>query len=159
LAEGPPLSVIRAVHAGIGDAGFRALVDAFYRRVESDPLLRPIFPPDLTEGKERQFLFLRQYFGGPEEYNARYGAPQLRRRHAPFPIDRAARDAWIGHMRAAIVETEIPEPHAGVLRDYFERFSLAMINRSEEAPAPRFQPATVRRLPARLLNTLDADEP
>ena len=30
-----------------GDPTFRRLVDAFYARVEQDPLLRPIFPDDL----------------------------------------------------------------------------------------------------------------
>jgi hemoglobin len=117
------------LYDALGDDRFRSLVEAFYRRVEADPELRAIFPPDLTEGKERQYLFLTQYFGGPPRYNERYGPPFLRRRHFPFAITREARDRWITHMLAAIEEVEIPEPYAGILRDYFERFSLAMINR------------------------------
>src|SRR4051812_28923135 len=127
---------IQAVYPAIGDDGFRALVEAFYRRVEADPLLRPIFPPDLTNGRERQYLFLRQYFGGPGEYSERHGPPQLRRRHFPFAITRDARDAWLGHMLAAIDEVAIPEPHASVLREYFERFSVEMINRGDDAVMP-----------------------
>ncbi len=44
---------------------FRRLVDEFYKRVEADQELRSVFPADLTDGKEGQFLFLLQYFGGP----------------------------------------------------------------------------------------------
>ena len=116
------------VYRALGDDMFRALVEAFYRRVEADPVLRPIFPPDLAEGRERQYRFLVQYFGGPAEYTRRYGEPFLRRRHFPFAITHQARDVWLGHMLAAIDEVGIPEPHATTLREYFERFSLAMIN-------------------------------
>ena len=147
---------IRAVYAAIGDAGFRTLVDNFYRRVEADPELRAIFPPDLAEGRERQYLFLRQVFGGPTEYSDRHGHPRLRMRHMPFAITRAARDAWFGHMRAAIEESGIPEPHATVLRDYFERFSFDMIN----TPRPEM-PAILQRAaePRTTSKPLDVLEP
>ena len=138
-----PVADIIAVYPAIGDAGFRALVDAFYRRVEADPLLRTVFPPDLAEGREKQYLFLRQFFGGPAEYNERHGPPMLRRRHFPFPITRAARDAWLGHMLAAIDEVAIPEPHASVLRAYFERFSLDMINRGDQAVGADIAPSAL----------------
>jgi len=124
----PPLAQRQRVYEAVGDGGFRALVEAFYRRVEGDPVLRPIFPANLAEGRERQYLFLRQYFGGPAEYSERYGHPQLRARHLPFTITRAARDVWLSHMMAAIDEVGIPEPHASVMRQYFEAFSIAMIN-------------------------------
>ena len=40
-----------------GDATFRQLVDAFYRRVEADEVLRPMFPENLEAGKHWQYLF------------------------------------------------------------------------------------------------------
>lgn len=119
----------RNLYLALGDATFRSLVDAFYRRVEMDPELRRIFPPDLTEGREKQYLFLTQLFGGPPRYTARHGEPRLRFRHLPFAIGRPERDRWIGHMRLAIDEVAIPEPYASILREYFEQFSLHMINR------------------------------
>src|SRR5438874_681450 len=73
----------RTVYDALGDATFRALVEAFYRRVEADPVLRPLFPADLSAGREKQYLFLVQYFGGPATYTERYGHPMLRRRHFP----------------------------------------------------------------------------
>jgi hemoglobin len=111
-----------------GDAPFREVVDRFYARIERDPLLRPLFPADLEPGKERQFLFITQYFGGPPRYNQLRGHPRLRMRHAPFAIDQAARDAWAGHMLAAIDEVGFAEPVRSVLRDYFERAATFMIN-------------------------------
>ena len=129
-----PIDKIQRIYQDIGDEGFRELVDAFYRKVEADPVLRPIFPPDLTNGRERQYLFLRQFFGGPPEYSERHGHPMLRRRHFPFAITREARDHWVAHMHAAIDEVGIPEPHASLMHEYFERFSLEMINRGDDAP-------------------------
>jgi hemoglobin len=113
-----------------GDAPFRRLVDSFYARVERDPLLRPLFPDDLGPGKERQFLFITQYFGGPARYNAERGHPRLRMRHAPFSIGQAERDAWAGHMLAAIDEAGFVEPARSALREYFERAASFLINAS-----------------------------
>jgi hemoglobin len=111
-----------------GAETFRKLVDAFYSRVEADPALRPMFPEDLEPGKQWQYLFLMQYFGGPTAYMEERGHPRLRMRHAPFPIDQTARDAWLGHMLAAIDEVGIAEPARTMMRDYFERASTHMMN-------------------------------
>ena len=111
-----------------GDATFRHLVDAFYRRVEADTFLRPLFPADLASGKEGQFLFLTQYFGGPQRYTEQRGRPFLRMRHMPFAIGERERDAWVGHMLAAIDEVGIPAPHRGIMREYFERAATFMMN-------------------------------
>src|SRR5712691_2630599 len=98
---------------------FVRLVDAFYCRVESDPLLRPMYPADLTESREHLALFLAQYFGGPSTYNQQRGHPRLRMRHLPFTIDAVARDAWLRHMSAAVDAIALSEPARGVLLDYF----------------------------------------
>ena len=111
-----------------GEPTFQRLVDAFYRRVEADAELRAIFPADMEAGKRWQFLFLSQFFGGPEQYAAERGHPRMKMRHMPFPIDRKMRDAWLGHMLAAIDEVGIEEPMRSVMRDYFERASEHMIN-------------------------------
>jgi hemoglobin len=111
-----------------GAATFRLLVERFYARVEADPLLRPLFPADLAPGKEHQYLFLMQYFGGPSAYAERRGHPRLRMRHAPFVIGQAERDAWLAHMLAAIDEVGIAEPARSTMRGYFESAATAMIN-------------------------------
>jgi hemoglobin len=115
-----------------GDDTFRRLVDAFYARVENDPILRPLFPEDLSPGKEHQFLFLSQYWGGPARYEARRGHPRLRMRHFPFAIGQKERDAWVGHMLAAVDEAGIPEPARSQMIEYFERSASFLINRAEQ---------------------------
>jgi hemoglobin len=107
---------------------FIRLVAAFYRRVETDPLLRPMYPADLTESREHLALFLAQYFGGPATYSAQRGHPRLRRRHFPFTIDQQARDAWLTHMRAAVEETALPEPSRSAMLAYFEQTANFLVN-------------------------------
>ncbi len=111
-----------------GDEAFHRIVDAFYRRIEADPDLRPMFLDDLEESRRRQFLFLTQYFGGPTRYIEERGHPRLKMRHFPFAIDQKAADAWLGHMLEAIDEAEIPEPARSEMRQYFERAAPFMIN-------------------------------
>jgi hemoglobin len=85
-----------------GEPTFRRLVAGFYRRVATDPVLRPLYPePDLSGAEERLRLFLMQYWGGPHTYSDRRGHPALRMRHARFAIGPAERDAWLRHMTAA----------------------------------------------------------
>lgn len=117
-----------------GDATFQQLVDAFYRRVATDEVLRPMFPDDLEPGKYWQYLFLAQFFGGPARYIEQRGHPRLRMRHAPFIIDQQGRDHWFAHMCAAIDEVGIQEPARSFMRDYFERGSTFMINAESGAP-------------------------
>jgi hemoglobin len=117
-----------------GDAPFRRMVDAFYARIERDAHLRPMFPEDMAAGKEHQFLFLTQYFGGPQRYTQLRGHPRLRARHMPFTIGQAERDAWLAHMLAAIDEAGFPDEVRPALREYFERAATFMINAHQGAP-------------------------
>lgn len=114
-----------------GDETFQKLIEAFYRRVEADEFLRPMYPDDLEPGKRHLALFLIQFFGGPAHYAEERGHPRLRMRHFPFPIGQQARDHWLRHMLASIDEVGIEEPARTVMRDYFERASTHMINRDE----------------------------
>ena len=113
-----------------GEATFRLLVERFYARVADDPLLRPVYPEeDLSSAIERLTLFLIQYWGGPSTYNERRGHPRLRLRHQPFAIGQAERDAWLGHMTAAVDSLDLAPALRKALVDYFETASTAMINR------------------------------
>jgi hemoglobin len=113
-----------------GEETFRLLVGRFYARVADDTLLRPIYPDeDLSSATERLTLFLIQYWGGPSTYNERRGHPRLRLRHQPFAIGQAERDAWLGHMTAAVDSLELAPALRKALLDYFETASAAMINR------------------------------
>lgn len=114
-----------------GQPFFDALVDRFYVRVETDPVLRPLYPDDLEPGKRALALFLGQYWGGPPAYSAEKGHPRLRMRHFPFAIGGAARDAWLAAMLAALDESDAPEAVREPMREYFAMASTAMINRPD----------------------------
>jgi hemoglobin len=113
-----------------GMAFFESLVDRFYDGVETDPVLRAVYPePDLAFARRKLALFLAEYWGGPADYNALRGHPALRMRHAGFAIGPAERDRWLHHMRSAI-ESLGPPPHvADALLRYFDMGAEAMRNR------------------------------
>jgi hemoglobin len=115
-----------------GEGFFVDLVARFYARVAVDPILRPLYPDDLTASIEHMALFLQQYWGGPGTYSEQRGHPRLRQRHMPFVITEAERDAWFGHMAAALdsVVTERgtpPELEARML-DYFAQAADFLVN-------------------------------
>jgi hemoglobin len=118
-----------SVYQALGSEPFVQLVEAFYRGVEQDPLLRPMYPEDLTEAKQHLILFLIQLFGGPTTYNELRGHPRLRMRHFPFSIGEPERDAWLKHMRAAVDEVGIPEPSRAAMLAYFEQAAHFLMNR------------------------------
>jgi hemoglobin len=103
-----------------GEPYFVALVDRFYSGVASDPLLRPMYPDDLEDARGHLAMFLIQYWGGPRTYSDTRGHPRLRLRHAPFVVDDAARDAWLGHMRGALDAVELDADVRDELESYFE---------------------------------------
>jgi hemoglobin len=133
LDEGsPPIEESVSVYAAAGGLPFFvALVDHFYAGVAGDPVLLAIYPEpdDLAGARHRLSLFLAQYWGGPRTYDAERGHPRLRMRHAPFAIGPAERDAWLGHMRAAIRALDPPPAVEARLRAYFETVAESMRNR------------------------------
>ncbi|MEQ1766777.1 MAG: group II truncated hemoglobin [Methylotenera sp.] len=81
-----------------GTENIRKLVEAFYDVMDSDPKAAPIramHQTDLTSAREKLFMFLTGWTGGPQLYIERYGHPMLRKRHLPFAIDESARDQWM----------------------------------------------------------------
>lgn len=99
-----------------GAKGIRTLVEAFYPKVQSDPLLGPLFPEDITPVMEKQILFLTQFFGGPPLFSEQYGHPMMRARHMAFPVTAERAEAWLGCMRRALEETGMePELQKAVL--------------------------------------------
>jgi hemoglobin len=115
-----------------GEQFFFDLIEAFYLGVAGDPLLRPLYPEDLTEPRQHLALFLVQYWGGPPTYNELRGHPRLRMRHVPFVIGPGERDAWLRHMQAAVagmVEKQRLTPDdAEELDAYFAMAAQSLMN-------------------------------
>jgi hemoglobin len=124
---------VDALFDRVGGAPFFIdLVDRFYLGVAGDPLLRPLYPEELTESAQHLALFLMQYWGGPTTYNEQRGHPRLRMRHAPFVIGPAERDAWLRHMHAALDQMHdagrIGEADAGELQAYLDMAARQLVN-------------------------------
>lgn len=118
-----------------GHATFERLVRRFYDGIATDPVLKPMYPEDDMEGAIwRLTAFLEQYWGGPGTYSEQRGHPRLRMRHNPFHVNPDARDRWLGHMRVAVDELQLPPLHEAALWDYLERAAHAMVNTFEETP-------------------------
>ena len=120
---------VAVIYQAVGsEAPFFKLVDEFYAGVEKDPLLRPIYPTDLTDSKKHLALFLIQRFGGRGTYSEDRGHPRMRMRHMPFKIGIAERDAWLRNVDKAL--DTIPEfvPFRDVLNVYFRDFATFLVN-------------------------------
>jgi hemoglobin len=111
-----------------GEPFFTALIERFYEGVATDPLLRPMYPEDLSESKAHLALFLMQYWGGPSWYGEQRGHPRLRMRHAPFPIGSAAADAWLRHMTAAVGDAGMGPADEAELLEYLAMAARSLIN-------------------------------
>lgn len=119
----------------LGAETLSAIVAGFYRRVPDDPILGPLYPAgDFVGAEQRLRSFLLYRFGGPPDYLRERGHPRLRMRHAPFAVDRAARDRWMQLMLAAVDEQVAAGRVSAQHRDYLERFlgdiATFLINRA-----------------------------
>lgn len=120
-----------ALYYRLGEANLKLLVERFYDLVFENEQIAPLFKTDKNLIKEKQFLFLTQFLGGPPLYSQRYGHPQLRARHLPHPIADDDAVAWLQCMSAAITSL----PMAAELKDeLFKRFiptAMFMVNQQD----------------------------
>lgn len=91
-----------------GEVAVDRLVEAFYGNMDTLPqarTIRDMHGADLGEIKKVLKRYLTEWTGGPKLYSPEKGHPRLRQRHMGFPIDNAARDAWMACMIKALDET------------------------------------------------------
>lgn len=90
-----------------GSATIERLVDSFYARMDKLPeaaAIRAMHGPNLAPVKEVLVRYLTEWTGGPQLYSVERGHPRLRRKHLPFSIGAAERDAWMLCMSGALDE-------------------------------------------------------
>jgi hemoglobin len=115
-----------------GDAGVRALVDAFYDRMDLEEAfagIRALHHATLDGSRDKLFWFLSGWLGGPQHYVERFGHPMLRARHLPFAIASAERDAWLACMRMALDDVDAPRELVEPLMKAFHGTADWMRNR------------------------------
>ena len=93
-----------------GEAAVRQIVERFYDLMDEVPeyyVVRRLHPRELTGSRQKLFMFLSGWLGGPSLYIEKYGHPRLRARHLPFAIGTAERDAWMACMMQAMEDCEV----------------------------------------------------
>ena len=115
-----------------GETSLRALVERFYDVMDSAPeaaQIRALHPKILKQSREKLFMFLSGWSGGPSLYIEKYGHPRLRQRHMPFPIGKAERDQWLWCMDKALAESLFDPQLIEYLKGRFAEIANSMQNR------------------------------
>lgn len=114
-----------------GADAVRALVDRFYEIMDTDPEcagIRALHAKSLSGSREKLYLFLSGWLGGPPLYVERFGHPMLRARHLPFPIGTSERDQWLSCMARALAEAPMDDALRRQLAAAFARTADHMRN-------------------------------
>jgi hemoglobin len=117
-----------------GDAGIRRLVERFYDLVDSAPearTIRALHAASLKASREKLYLYLSMWTGGPATYTERHGHPRLRARHLPFRIGTRERDEWLWCMDTALGEHEMPDEVREFLREKLHALADHMRNQPD----------------------------
>lgn len=117
-----------------GETGLRSLVDRFYDIMDSSPEakgLRALHAKSLKRSREKLFMFLSGWSGGPALYTEKYGHPRLRQRHMPFSIGAKERDQWLWCMNKASDEGHFDLRVVEYLKARFSEVADFMRNRME----------------------------
>jgi len=117
-----------------GETGVRTLVERFYDLMDSSPEakdIRALHAASLKSSREKLFMFLSGWSGGPSLYIEKYGHPQLRRRHMPFSIGEVERDQWLWCMKQAIDESDFLPAVKEHLKSRLSEVADFMRNRTE----------------------------
>jgi len=111
-----------------GRAVINDVVEHFYQLVQNDEELYSLFPLDLSDGKQKQKLFIEQWLGGEAQYSDLYGHPRLRRRHFPFVITKKLAGLWLRYMIEAFRYCGIVEPELAEVVAIFGPMAKHMVN-------------------------------
>jgi hemoglobin len=117
-----------------GDAAVRSIVDRFYDLMDTAPeaaSIRALHAKSLKSSRQKLYLFLTGWTGGPPVYMERYGHPRLRMRHFPFRISAKERDEWLWCMDRSLAEHEMPEEARGFLREKLHALADHMRNQPD----------------------------
>lgn len=121
-----------------GEPGIRQLVDRFYDLMDTAPEavhVRALHATSLKVSREKLFLFLTGWTGGPPVYVEKHGHPRLRMRHFPFAIASRERDEWLWCMDQALAEHAMPAPLRAMLSEKLHDLADHMRNQPDPGVA------------------------
>lgn len=117
-----------------GETGLRLLVDRFYDLMDSSEQatkIRSFHAKSLKQSRDKLFMFLSGWSGGPQLYVERFGHPRLRQRHMPFSIGALERDQWLWCMNKALDESQLDPRVLEYLKVRFAETADFMRNQKE----------------------------
>jgi len=120
-----------------GETKVRELVDRFYDYMDSlneVSHIRDMHAKSLRASREKLFIFLSGWLGGPDLYIQKYGHPRLRMRHMPFAIDTQARDEWLHCMNKALDDMQLDTRLNEHLKRSFFATADHMRNKADHEP-------------------------
>jgi len=134
--------------AGGSDA-FARLINAFYDRVEQDPLLSPFFPGGVgIAHREHVTVWWVEVFGGPSDYTAQHGGYEaMLSHHRDLGITTEQRLRFTTLMSRAADDAELPDDpeFRAALVGYLEWGTRLAMHNSQagadlmaHAPVPRW---------------------
>lgn len=109
-------------------------MNTFYDNMELLPeakIIRDLHQKDMRSAREKLFMFLSGWLGGPDRYIAAFSHPKLRTRHMPFPIGETERDQWLICMRKALNEMPIDHVFKEQLIMAFTQTADHMMNQEQ----------------------------
>jgi hemoglobin len=95
-----------------GESRLRELVDRFYDLMQLEREfagIHAMHPNPNDSSRDKLFMFLSGWMGGPDLFIERYGHPRLRARHLPYAIGTGERDQWLRCMASAMQDVGIDE--------------------------------------------------
>ena len=117
-----------------GETTVKKIVERFYDIMDTLPeakTIRDLHNKDLSLAREKLFMFMSGWLGGPHLYLEKYGHPKLRARHLPFSIGKTERDQWMICMTQAFEDVQIDEPIRSELLQSLLMLADHMRNRNE----------------------------
>ena len=134
-AQTEPQTAPQTLYSVIGgEARVREMVDRFYDLMELEPAfagLRALHPTPLDGSRDKLFMFLSGWMGGPDLFVERFGHPRLRARHLPFAIGTSERDQWLRAMAWAMEDVGIDEALRLRLMESFYQTADWMRNKAD----------------------------
>ena len=94
-----------------GSAALRAMIDAFYDRVEADDLLGPLFPGGVSEEHRAHVaMWWSEVFGGPADYTSTMGGyERMLAHHRDLGITSDQRFRFASLMSMAADDAALPD--------------------------------------------------
>ena len=90
-----------------------------------------MLPKNTVNTRQKFYMYLSGWLGGPPLYELKWGHPRLRMRHQPFPIGQTEANEWMRCMRQALANEGVEEPLRSFLDARLAPLADHMINKQD----------------------------